>query len=141
MFVRVSLASHETPYRPHVHKLMGRHCAPDGSCTVMVNSDTSTATFQNLGILFIGKKEVPDVLFRRKLSQASREQSNLKRREALRAEAEKDAKEMNLNSVRLCFEAFRLSDEALFPICSPVYSKPIANQSKFFPGLKLCLSS
>lgn len=53
-------------------------------------------------------------------------------RESLREQSEKEAKDMNLNSVKICFEAFVLQNEALYPICSPVYSRPIANQSKCF---------
>lgn len=129
-------------------------------------TDTSIDSFQNLGILFIGKKEVPEILYKRKLTdfqsryfnqsltgkftkkervhcvQSNGEKSEHllteiqiteyaeKVRESLREQSEKEAKDMNLNSVKICFEAFVLQNEALYPICSPVYSRPIANQSK-----------
>lgn len=53
-----------------------------------------------------------------------------KLKEKLHEQSEKEAKDMNLNSVKICFEAFMLQNEALYPICSPAYSRPIANQSK-----------
>lgn len=34
----------------------------------MQMTDTSIDSFQNLGILFIGKKEVPEILYKRKLT-------------------------------------------------------------------------
>lgn len=58
-------------------------------------------------------------------------------REKIREQSEKEAKDMNLNSVKICFEAFVLQNEALYPICPPVYSRPIANQSKFKYNIKL----
>lgn len=48
----------------------------------------------------------------------------------LRQELERSAKHMNLNSVRICFEAFALHNDVLHPICAPIYSRPIANQSE-----------
>lgn len=51
-------------------------------------------------------------------------------RHRVREDAEKDAKDMNLNCVRICFEAFDYNQNMNFPICGPVYSRPIANQSK-----------
>ena len=66
-----------------------------------------------------------------------KEQILEKMRENLRELSEKEAKDMNLNSVKICFEAFQLQNDALYPICEPVYSRPIANQSKFFFSVKI----
>jgi len=60
-------------------------------------------------------------------------------RHHLREDAEKEAKDMNLNCVRICFEAFDFNQDLNFPICSPVYSRPIANQKSPDSGeLKIC---
>lgn len=91
-------------------------------------------SFQNLGILFIGKKEVPEILFKRKLADFQNrfygEMLTEKGKEKMHEQSEKEAKDMNLNSVKICFEAFMLRNDTLYPICNPVYSRPIANQSK-----------
>lgn len=72
----------------------------------------------------------------------------------MREEAEREAKDMNLNCVKLSFQAFdctldpnnssngnQLSLQGItqpqiaqinFPITTPVFSRPIANQSMFF---------
>jgi len=50
---------------------MGRNCTEEGVC-ILPLTQNNTASFQNLGILFVGKKEVPDILFKRKLSQMER---------------------------------------------------------------------
>ena len=107
--------------------------------------------FQNLGILFIGKKEVQEILYKRKSLQISNcraggeskqfYQVDQQLRQHFQLEAEKESKDMNLNSVRICFEAFMLCEQQQQPdsetkqfvlrsLCPPVYSKPIANQSK-----------
>ncbi|UXI14782.1 geranylgeranyl pyrophosphate synthase [Sarcoptes scabiei] len=116
---------------------MGKNCSDDGSCVVPISCN-QIAIFQNLGILFIGKKEVPDILYRRKLIESKTENFEIidadyqengdGLRQKLLEEAEKDAREMNLNSVRICFEAFWLKNDQLYPICPKIYSRPIANQ-------------
>lgn len=83
---------------------------------------------------------MPDILYRRKLIESKTENFKIidadyqenddGLRQKLLEEAEKDAREMNLNSVRICFEAFWLKNDQLYPICPKIYSRPIANQSK-----------
>ncbi|KAJ9583105.1 hypothetical protein L9F63_022548, partial [Diploptera punctata] len=52
----------------------------------------------------------------------------------IRAEAEAEAKKMNLNSVCLCFEAFTREHGVLQPICNPIFSSAINNMRE----LKIC---
>lgn len=102
---------------------------------LLFSSPSASISFPNLGILFTGKKEVPDILLRRKQNELrfrSYEPITAKVEERLRKEAEAEAKDMNLNSVKICFEAFVLHQDALYPVCVPVYSKPIANQSEYY---------
>lgn len=44
--------------------------------------------------------------------------------------AENEAKNMNLNKVCLCFEAFHLIGDTWVSICEPALSNPINNMSK-----------
>jgi len=37
---------------------------------------------------------------------------------------------MNLNSVKICFEAFVYESDISYTICNPIFSRPVANQSK-----------
>lgn len=48
----------------------------------------------------------------------------------LRIQAENEAKNMNLNKVCLCFEAFHCIDDNWVSICEPVLSNPINNMSE-----------
>ncbi|CAG2172011.1 unnamed protein product [Oppiella nova] len=131
VYIRASLYTNEERPKSHVHKLMGRHCNEEGHCTVPL-SDNMIATFQNLGILFVGKKEVPDILYRRKLEETqvlhtsfiSANPSLL----SVREESERDAKDMNLNSVKICFEAFVYENDMSYAVSSPIFSRPVANQ-------------
>lgn len=49
----------------------------------------------------------------------------------LKVQAEQEAKQMNLNQVCLCFEAFQLNDDQKYvSLCDSVLSTPINNMSK-----------
>lgn len=53
-------------------------------------------------------------------------------KDRMKGEAEREAKDLNLNCVRLCFEAFDFTHGVNnVPICPPVFSRSIANQSKY----------
>ena len=94
-------------------------------------------SFQNLGILFVGKKEVPEILYRRKLediqtihtSFIGEHQLSEVEKQRIREESEREAKDMNLNSVKICFEAFVYENDVSYSVCSPIFSRPVANQS------------
>lgn len=131
--------TNEETHKSHVHKLMGRNCNEDGICITPLN-ENYTAIFQNLGILFVGKKEVPEILYQRKLEEMRLipilndplYHSSDSEKSKLREEAEKEAKDMNLNCVRIAFEAYDCSHELRYPMAGPVYSRAVANQSKYF---------
>eukprot|EP00117_Sycon_ciliatum_P008440 scpid74006/ scgid11139/ Nuclear factor NF-kappa-B p105 subunit; Nuclear factor of kappa light polypeptide gene enhancer in B-cells 1; Nuclear factor NF-kappa-B p50 subunit len=63
--VVVSLVTQDDPPRPHAHSLVGRHVV-NGQCTVQIGPETNwMASFPNLGILHVTKKNVVKVLLER----------------------------------------------------------------------------
>lgn len=49
----------------------------------------------------------------------------------LKERAIRETKNINLNTVRLGFEAFQIENDVLTRICAPVYSHGINNLSKY----------
>lgn len=49
-------------HRAHPHKLVGKDICSKGVCTLEINNDTMTATFANLGIQCVKKKDIDDSL-------------------------------------------------------------------------------
>lgn len=60
--VVVSCVTKDLPYRPHPHKLIGRDNCKRGICTIEINNESMTASFQNLGIQCVKKKDIDDAL-------------------------------------------------------------------------------
>ncbi|XP_022237843.1 nuclear factor NF-kappa-B p105 subunit-like [Limulus polyphemus] len=132
VFIKATLYSVDE-LKPHVHKLMGKNCK-DGICMMELGED-GTTSFVNLWILLIGKKEVPDILYQRKVESQLRLSGSTDLTDAekvkLHEEAEQEAKDMDLNRVRICFEAFSKNptvSDISYPICQPKFSNNIANQ-------------
>ncbi|XP_032830133.2 uncharacterized protein LOC116953924 isoform X3 [Petromyzon marinus] len=127
--VRVSLVSKNDPHRPHPHSLVGKDCS-DGVCEVDVSSGVTIVQFQNLGIQCVKKKEVADALKLR--LQKNVNPYKVSEEQALGTE------EIDMNVVRLCFEAFiheRGRVIALPPIVSQeIRDKKAPNVSE----LKIC---
>lgn len=132
--------------RRHVHELSGKNCDKDtGMCEVVVDHTTDyTATFQNLGIVHIAKREVKDIIRQRKKAELI-EHARMRRphctHEEIRQsitptdmkkfdeEAEEIAKTMDLNKVVLRFQAFQY-DTAVScyrPITRSVDSEMVVN--------------
>ena len=59
--VVVSCVTNEQPYRPHPHNLVGKEGCKKGVCTIHMNDDMS-ASFPNLGIQCVKKKDIDDSL-------------------------------------------------------------------------------
>ncbi|XP_014275490.1 putative transcription factor p65 homolog isoform X2 [Halyomorpha halys] len=120
--VVVSCVTKDPPYRPHPHNLVGKEGCKRGVCTVEVGGETMTATFANLGIQCVKKKDIEEAL---------------KVREEMRVDPfrtgfahKTQASGIDLNSVRLCFQAFLEGPQrgkftkALTPVVSdPIYDK------------------
>ncbi|XP_047109637.1 nuclear factor NF-kappa-B p110 subunit isoform X1 [Schistocerca piceifrons] len=153
--VRCSLyTAHPTEYMrtPHTHRLVVRvgNDDKDDPHELKVNAANKyTAVFQGMGIIHTAKKHIAEELLKKKralkLEQLRQHNMNIsslptKDETEIRAEAESEAKRMNLNSVTLCFEAFIEGPGGVIkPICQPVFSTPINNMKSALTGeLKIC---
>ena len=63
--VVVSCVTKDPPHWPHPHNLVGKDGCKKGVCTVNLNVETMSVTFQNLGIQCVKKKDVEDSLRQR----------------------------------------------------------------------------
>ncbi|KAG9478135.1 transcription factor RelB isoform X2 [Eleutherodactylus coqui] len=128
--VSICLVWKDPPYRIHPHSLVGKDCH-DGICEVTLHPDDgiNQHSFSNLGIQCIRKKEI---------------ESSVKQRLSLgidpySAGMWRHHEEVDLNVVRLCFQA-RYTTPAgqcitMGPVLSePVYDKKSTNTSE----LKIC---
>lgn len=61
-FFYISLSPHSHAHRAHPHKLVGKDICSKGVCTLEINNDTMTATFANLGIQCVKKKDIDESL-------------------------------------------------------------------------------
>ncbi|XP_037072056.1 embryonic polarity protein dorsal-like isoform X2 [Pollicipes pollicipes] len=117
--VVVSCVTKDPPHWPHPHNLVGKDGCKKGVCTVNLNVETMSVTFQNLGIQCVKKKDVED---------------SLRQREAIRVDPFQTGFEhrlqptsIDLNTVRLCFQVFvegREPGKFVVPL-RPVVSDPI----------------
>nr|XP_054773081.1 nuclear factor NF-kappa-B p105 subunit-like [Lytechinus pictus] len=146
----VSLVTSEDTPRPHAHSLVGKHCK-DGLCTVQVGPKDMTASFPNLGILHVTRKDVVPTLKTRILAQhrlykdlINISQGENRWMEPSDAEIEKKAKEMakdmDLSVVRLCFQTYLPDSKGHFtqPL-DPVISVPVFDsKAPNATTLKIC---
>ncbi|XP_056396039.1 transcription factor RelB isoform X2 [Hyla sarda] len=128
--VSVCLVWKDPPHRIHPHGLVGKDCH-DGICEVIMHPDEGQTqhSFSNLGIQCVRKKEI---------------ESSVKARLSLgidpyHAGMWRHHEEVDLNVVRLCFQAwYNTSSGKALPIgpvlSEPVYDKKSTNTSE----LKIC---
>lgn len=121
--IKASLVTAEDPPRPHVHRITMRGQDEDDCCIVTVRED-GKAMFPSMSIVFQQKKTVADILYRRKIE--SRQQPSQEEARQLQTEAKKEAAELNLNLVCICFTAECCEGGVWRPLCS-AYSNPVAN--------------
>jgi len=117
--VVVSCVTKEPPYRPHPHNLVGKDGCKKGVCTVNVNVETMSVTFQNLGIQCVKKKDVEESLRLRESIRVDPFQTGFDHR--------LQPTTIDLNMVRLCFQVFvegRESNKFTVPL-KPVISDAI----------------
>ncbi|EDW15839.1 nuclear factor NF-kappa-B p110 subunit [Drosophila mojavensis] len=127
---------------PHSHQLVVRKderdvCDPHD---LRVSQERGyVAQFINMGIIHTAKKFIFDELLKKKkdrlVFKMGRRELSTKQVQELHQETEREAKDMNLNQVRLCFEAFKIEDNQTWtPIAAPVYSNPINNRKSAQTG-------
>ncbi|KAH8351195.1 hypothetical protein KR084_010091, partial [Drosophila pseudotakahashii] len=127
---------------PHSHQLVVRKderdvCDPHD---LHVSKDRGyVAQFINMGIIHTAKKYIFEELCKKKqdrlVFQMNRRELSTKQLQELHQETEREAKDMNLNQVRLCFEAFKIEDNGTWvPLAPPVYSNAINNRKSAQTG-------
>lgn len=128
--VVVSCVTKDRPFRPHPHNLVGRDNCKRGICTIEINNESMTASFQNLGIQCVKRKDIDEAL---------------KVREEIRVDpfrtgfSHKDnPTSIDLNAVRLCFQAFLGgTQKGKYSILEPIVSDPIYDK-KAMSDLVIC---
>uniref|UniRef100_A0A8C4R0K0 V-rel avian reticuloendotheliosis viral oncogene homolog n=1 Tax=Eptatretus burgeri TaxID=7764 RepID=A0A8C4R0K0_EPTBU len=122
----MSLLTHEPPFRPHPHSLVGKNCE-DGVCILELDPPNLYVQFQNLGIQCVKRKHVFDAIKQRLIRRI--DPYNVGGR-ALKME------NLHMNAVRLCWQAYLLDNHgnvlrALPPVLSnPIYDKKGTNTSE-----------
>ncbi|XP_076296725.1 embryonic polarity protein dorsal-like isoform X2 [Lasioglossum baleicum] len=117
--VVVSCVTKDPPHRPHPHNLVGKEACDRGICRVEVSSENMTATFANLGIQCVKKKDIEDALRIREEGRVDPFRTGF--------EHKKHPTSIDLNAVRLCFQVFiEGSRKGKFSVALPaVVSDPI----------------
>ncbi|XP_054481993.1 transcription factor p65 isoform X2 [Anoplopoma fimbria] len=129
--VTVSLVTKDPPHRPHPHCLVGKDC-PNGSgiCVVTLNPHSNRRhSFANLGIQCVRRKELDCSLQKRRNQNIDPFQTG----------HSKGIEDMDMNSVRLCFQCeFEWEDgrkDSLSPVVSnPIYDKKATTTSQLKIG-------
>ncbi|KAH8283806.1 hypothetical protein KR054_001827, partial [Drosophila jambulina] len=127
---------------PHSHQLVVRKderdvCDPHD---LHVSKDRGyVAQFINMGIIHTAKKYIFDELLKKKqdrlVFQMNRRELSTRQLQELHQETERETKDMNLNQVRLCFEAFKVEDNGSWvPLAPPAFSNPINNRKSAQTG-------
>lgn len=121
---------------PHSHKLVvrnGDEDREDPHDVVVSPTIGFHAEFRGMGIIHTAKKNIAEELFKKlKTSREAERGEDLTAREEaqVREKAMKEEKNMNLNTVRLCFQCFvKDASGQLRELCKPVYSQAINNMS------------
>ncbi|XP_059613252.1 nuclear factor NF-kappa-B p110 subunit [Phlebotomus argentipes] len=126
---------------PHSHKLVVRNGDEDREDPHDVIVSTSTgfhAEFRGMGIIHTAKKYIAEELFKKlKTCKEAERGADLTFRdeERLKDTATREEKNMNLNQVCLCFQAFVKDDTGqLKTLCEPVFSATINNMKSAQTG-------
>ncbi|KAL4240500.1 Nuclear factor NF-kappa-B p105 subunit [Mactra antiquata] len=146
-----TLVTDEPVPKAHAHKLVGKNCS-DGICQVDVKAGTPQIQFPSLCIQHVTRRKAAEVLEERiknSITEGKQRSSrdwtlNIKltdeEKKRARQEAQNQAKGMQLNVVRLCFQCYLVdNDQNIQHALSSVVSDPIYDSKA--PGanaLKIC---
>uniref|UniRef100_A0A8C4NGI6 V-rel avian reticuloendotheliosis viral oncogene homolog n=2 Tax=Eptatretus burgeri TaxID=7764 RepID=A0A8C4NGI6_EPTBU len=128
--IRVSLVTKSNPPRPHPHSLVGRECK-DGICEMeLLPGNSTTAYFPNLGIQCVRRREILDSL-------RLRLQRNVDPFQV--GNAALNLEDIDLNVVRLCFEAFITDATGNMAALPPIVTQEIRDRRATSTSeLKIC---
>ncbi|XP_073825038.1 uncharacterized protein [Musca autumnalis] len=113
----VSCVTANEPYRPHPHKLVGKEGCERGVCTMRLKGPPMRAVFSNLGIQCVKKNGVKESL-------QERERINVDPFKTKFAHMDQPST-IDLNVVRLCFQAFIPIGPKKYHKLKPVVTEPI----------------
>ncbi|KAM6289233.1 transcription factor RelB [Aegotheles albertisi] len=128
--VTACLVWKDWPHRVHPHGLVGKDCA-NGLCQVLLKPHANPKhSFSNLGIQCVKKKEI-EAAIEKKLQLGI---------DPFKAGSLKNHQEVDMNVVRICFEAsYRDSAGHTRPLGPPVLSQPIFDKkSTNTSELRIC---
>ncbi|XP_060874903.1 putative transcription factor p65 homolog isoform X2 [Metopolophium dirhodum] len=127
--VVVSCVTKDGPYRSHPHNLVGRDC-DKGICTIEINNESMVASFQNLGIQCVRRKDIGEALKVREEIKVHPFKIGFSHKE--------NPTSIDLNAVRLCFQAFISgTHKGENIILEPIVSDPIYDK-KAMSDLSIC---
>ena len=116
MILLVSCVEDKAPYRAHPNKLIGRNCT-NGVCKMEVKENVNmTAVFQNLGVHCVKKDKVAESLDQRRKMKI----------DPFKQGFQNNPTSFNLNTIRLCFQAF-----LMVPDCQPIPATPVVSDVIF----------
>lgn len=125
---------------PHSHSLVirnGNEDKKDPHEVIVSASHGYAAVFQSMGIIHTARKFIEQELLGKLILRAEFKCGRtltMLELEKFKLKAKKEATDMNLNQVSLCFEAFERRNGEWIEICGPVYSAPINNMSMCAPN-------
>ncbi|PNF18473.1 hypothetical protein B7P43_G09011 [Cryptotermes secundus] len=129
--VVVSCVTKDRPFRAHPHSLVGKEGCKRGICTVPIKEETMTASFCNLGIQCVKKKDIEEALKIREEIRVDPFRTGFSHRN--------QPTSIDLNAVRLCFQVFLedgVPNKFTYPL-TPVVSDPIYDK-KAMSDLVIC---
>ncbi|XP_029345087.1 embryonic polarity protein dorsal isoform X2 [Acyrthosiphon pisum] len=128
--VVVSCVTKDRPYRPHPHNLVGRDNCKNGICSIEINNESMTESFQNLGIQCVKRKDIDKALRVREERKLDPFKTGFSHKE--------NPTSIDLNAVRLCFQAYLGgTQKRKYCILEPIVSDPIYDK-KAMSDLSIC---
>ncbi|XP_037957512.1 embryonic polarity protein dorsal isoform X2 [Teleopsis dalmanni] len=124
----VSCVTKDPPYRQHPHYLVGKDGCKDGICTLVLSGEPLRAVFSNLGIQCVKKNDIKAALEVRERLQVDPFKTKFGHKD--------QPASIDLNVVRLCFQAFLKTESGVKPL-QPVVSEPVFDK-KAMSDLVIC---